>query len=462
MKAAALVLAIATAAQAAPGQAAPGQVVRVEHRDPGALPSVGPATAPVTVEVFFVPGYNSRSAWYRALEDLQRRHPGKIRLVYRVLTISSWTRPAYLALEAAAEGRYRELMQKLHEAEAMRTTQLSDAQLLEVAKAAGMDPERAQNAMQDPPPAYKRVIEGNERRRKQHVHAATMPTVLFNGRPVSMPPVSMTTADLERLYRASLDEAEDLLDRGAVPGTLADALDATRPLPAEIVVQSGPTDEEIGELPPEPMLANPPLDLTGLPSYGPPDAPVTIVVACSPTSLNCEQPLGAAAQTQREAYPDQVRVVWAPYFDVGREEAADLAMLGDAALCAEKVGTSSEHEGDLDSTTSPGWRWVTAVLSETKNRRHRQPAEQVIEHVSDKLHVDRRAFATCRAQLAGTTVAWIEAGRHSGIRTSPATILGGRIYGPITDGTTLQLLVEAELAPGLLGQAAPSWIRVLP
>lgn len=456
MRAIGLVLLASAAATAAPGE-----VVRVEHRDPGAVPSAGPADAPVTIEVFFVPGYNSRAAWYRALEDLQRRHPSKIRIVYRVLTISGRNREPYLALEAAAEGRYRDFMTRLHEAEAQRPTMLNDAQLLEVAKAAGVDPQRAQQAMKDPPPGYKRVLDGNERRRKQHVHAANQPTVLFNGKPTTAPQ-ALTTSDLERLYAQSLDAAQDLLDRGASPATLADAFDEQRPLPAEITVQTGPTDEEIGELPSDPPLANPPLDARGLPSHGPAEAPVTIIVACSPTSLNCEQPLMAAAQTQRDAYPDQVRVVWAPYFGVDLDNAADLALLGDAALCAEKVGTSSEREGDFDSTSSPGWRWVTSVLGESRNRRRRMTTEELIDHTAEKLHVEPRTFAACRAQMAGTTLAWIDAARHSGVRTSPATILGGRIYGPVTDGTTLQLLVEAELAPGWLGEAAPAWIRVLP
>ena len=39
---------------------------------------------------------------------------------------------------------------------------------------------------------------------------------------------------------------------------------------------------------------------------------------------------------------------------------------------------------------------------------------------------------------------------------TPNTVVGGRIYGPLVDPTTLQLLVEAELAPGLL---APSWMQ---
>ena len=88
--------------------------------------------------------------------------------------------------------------------------------------------------------------------------------------------------------------------------------------------------------------------------------------------------------------------------------------------------------------------------------------DQLIDRVADKLHVDKHAFATCRASVAGTTLSWVEAARHGGVRTSPATVVGGRVYGPIVDWTTLQLLVEAELAPGWLGEAAPSWIRVLP
>jgi hypothetical protein len=103
------------------------------------------------------------------------------------------------------------------------------------------------------------------------------------------------------------------------------------------------------------------------------------------------------------------------------------------------------------------------VLAESKNRRHRgYTAEQLIDRVAERLHVDDHEFSACRAQVAGTTLAWVEEARHSGVRTSPATILGGRVYGPIVDWTTLQLLVEAELAPGWLGEAAPSWIRVLP
>jgi hypothetical protein len=146
-------------------------------------------------------------------------------------------------------------------------------------------------------------------------------------------------------------------------------------------------------------------------------------------------------------------------------------MLGDAALCAERVGTSSDL--DYDRPASPGWRWldaIHAVRDEATSHRTRLTTDQLIDRVASRLHVDEHAFAACRARLAGTTMTFIEATRRAGVRTTPATLVGGRIYGPITDPNTLQLLVDAELAPGQcdldhgclhLGDYAPAWRRGL-
>jgi len=90
------------------------------------------------------------------------------------------------------------------------------------------------------------------------------------------------------------------------------------------------------------------------------------------------------------------------------------------------------------------------------------PPDKIVDHMAERLRVDKRTFATCRAQVAGTSIAWIEAARRAGVRVTPSTVVGGRIYGPITDHNTLQLLVEAELAPGILGEAAPTWTRSEP
>jgi len=436
-----------------------GAVVQVEHRDPSALPSKGPASALVTVEVFFAPGSQSRVPAFGMLEQLQAKHPTRIRLVYRLVKTGNQARTPYAALEAHAQGKYFDFMDALHK-ELARTNRinLTDKDLIDVAKKVEIDVDRFTDAIKGTE-AYDKVLDANERRRTLRFRGPpAAPNVLFNGRAPQTQLTALRMEDLEREYRAAKDLAEDLLDRGADRSSLADAFDAASPAPAEVVVQPARTDEDIGDEPLRTTLATPPLDLRGLPAYGPLEVSTTIAILCSPTSSNCNGPMRAARLVQ-ELYPDSVRVVWAPYFDVMRDDAADLSLLADAALCAEKVGTRAE---DRDSTNlaksaeSPGWRWVQAVLDENSRARRTAP-DKLIDKIADKLRVDQRAFATCRAQVAGTSIAWIEAARRSGVRTTPSTVVGGRIYGPIDDRQTLQWLVEAELAPGVLGEAAPSW-----
>src|SRR5690606_37388762 len=143
-----------------------------------------------------------------------------------------------------------------------------------------------------PPRAYEDVLEANELRRKQRIRRhASLPSVLFNGRVPTSSLTSMGLTDLEREYKAAKELAEELLDRGANLGTLSEALDQAVEPPKDVVVHPGPTDEDLGDDPGAPALATPPLDLRGMPSYGPADAATTIVVLCSPTSSNCVQPM---------------------------------------------------------------------------------------------------------------------------------------------------------------------------
>jgi protein-disulfide isomerase len=452
-----LLLLAACLAFTSPAASAPkGSVIQVEHHDPSALPTKGPPDALVTIEVFFTPGPSSRQQAYRNLERLQANHPTRIRLVYRIVPSGGQARTPYLAMYAHVEGKFFELMDALHAAMAQSPRNgLSDKELMDIAKKVGLDPDRVAAAWTKPPRAFDDVLEQNELRRKQRLHGQQgLPSALFNGRMPTTQLGALGMNDLENQYRLAKDLAEDMLDRGADRGSLAQAFDEVVDPPADVIIQTGPTDEDLGDDPGEPVLAKPPLDLRGLPSYGPADAATTVVVLCSPTSSNCMQPM-RAARNIRDAYPDQVRVVWAPYFDLTREDAAELALLSDAALCAEKVGVTLEDRDEtFGNAASPGWRWIDVVLS---SNRRRVPPDKILDQVATKLRVDRRAFATCRAQLAGTSVAWIEAARRSGVRVTPSTVVGGRIYGPIVDQNTLQLLVEAELAPGILGEAAPSW-----
>jgi hypothetical protein len=457
-------LLVLAALAATPAGAAPGEVVRVEHRDPSALPSRGPANAPVTIELFFTPGQTSRSSGYQHLEKLQAAHPTKIRLLYRVLCRDGSARLQYAALEAFAEGKFFELMDRFNcvgvpTALCRSRGGFTTKEIIDMSAEIGIDRDRLASAMAHPPVEYDRVLAANDRRRKQRVHNNILPNALFNGKAPETQLQALGPSDLEREYRSALDRAEDMLDRGATQGTLLGAFDDDEgPSLSDITPQPGPTDDELDQVPLEPPLASPPLRVDGLPSYGQPDAAVTIVILCSPASDKCSAPKNAAKLVQ-DSYPDDVRVVWAPYFDTTKDEAGELGLLADAALCAEQVGTSSEDE--LAEPASPGWRWVDAMIVEAAARHRHTPPDQVIDKLAGKLHVDRQAFLACRAAIAGTSVAWATRARKSGVRTTPATIVGGRIYGPINDRNTLQQLVEVELAPGWLGDAAPTWRRRL-
>lgn len=455
MRAAGVLAIVCLALAGPPADGAPGAVVRVTHRDPHALPSRGPTNALVTIELFYTPGPSTRHQAVRHLERLQAAHPSRIRLVYRLVKGSS-ARLHYAALHAYAEGKYFELIDALNGA----PRALDDRALLELGESVGLDPERLSAAITRPPAAYDAVLDANERRRRQKFRGnPSLPNALFNGR---VPPLQLSTlsyADLEAEYAAAKQLAADLLDHGVDRSELGDAFDQIIQVPQEIVVVAGPTDEELEDVSTDQQLATPPLDYRGLPSHGPAEAALTIAVLCSPTSSNCNAPL-STAQRVASYYPDRIRVVWGPYFDIGRDDAAELSLLADAALCAERDGGRSIDRDDTwDPKDSPGWRWVREVLAQANSRSRRYTTDQLIDRVVERLRVEGRAFATCRARTAGSSINWIETARRAGVRSTPATIVGGRIYGPINDSETLHNLVKAELAPGIL---APAWTRPAP
>jgi hypothetical protein len=420
------------------GRAAPGSVVRVEHRDPSALPARGPRTAPVTIELFLTPNSRWRNQVFAALERLQGEHPTRIRLVYRVMSGGGHALLPNAALEAQAQGKFDEFMVEVNALPGTAT----QPQILALGKKVELDVDRLRAAIEEN--RYGAVLAANERRLKRRFPPSGPPVpVLFNGKPMS----AWAPDSIAKDYKVAYDSALELLDRGADPRVLEAAFDEEMMAAVdEPIVPAGPLDETLDDAPPGERLARPPLDLRDLPSLGPPDAPLAIVIACRPTSASCNPPMNAARGVQ-ELFADSVRVVWAPFFDVTNEEAAEESMLGDAALCAEQLGASAAAS---DAPASPGWGWVEAVLAEVAARRPRRSpgTSAMIDRIADKLHVDARAFTACRARIAGATIERIEAARRAGMRVSPSTVVGDRIYAPITDRGVLQALVTRELAGG--------------
>jgi hypothetical protein len=425
-----------------------GHIERIEHRDPVSAPSRGPASALVTIEVFFVPGSSMPVGPLRLLEQLQDRHPARIRLIYRVLKSGSALLVPSAALEAYTEGKFFELMDELNRQRAA----LKKEDLLELARKVGVDPQRVAFATQFE--HFRDVLEANQRR-FERLHAGNTPSVLFNARSPKVGLGAITATDLEREYQGAYDRALDKIDRGTPVSALADVFDAEAMSAAQpVVMTAGSPDDDVERSPLDHPLARPPLRLEGLPSFGKPGiaTAIPIVVLCRPNDPACSNLL-RVVEPEMRLYPDDVRIVWAPWFDVSRDDTAELSLLGDAALCAEAIGS---NQGEL--TTSPGWVWVKEMYTQSgRSHGKRVPADKLIDIVAAKLDVDVRALSACRARIASMTLDWIATARHSGVpRANTAIVIGGRIYDGLTDQTLIQALVEAELAPGVLG-ALPRW-----
>jgi 2-hydroxychromene-2-carboxylate isomerase len=448
----------ATLASAAPSSRPSGKFVRVATPNVEAMPSRGPKQALVTIELFFRPFLDSRGPTFKAIEHLQAEHPTRVRILYRVVKVTSSSRLHYAALEAWAEGKFHEFLTELDN---QQSASLTDAQLVQIAHAAGLDDQQLAEVLKNAPPEFDHMLDENDRRSRQRFHNHQN-GVLINGQFLASSDINKP-AELERAYEDARERALDLLDRGVDASDLADAFEtgaAANPMLAQIQVNQ--PDDVVGELPSSPVLASPPLDFRGMPSLGAGDARTLIAVLCIPSTSasGCRSVLRAAAKVQ-EVYADRVRVVWAPFFSLTREDAAELGILADAALCAERVGASVN---DFGSPSSPGWDWLQATIEEISRAHRRVTAERVLAAVAPLLHVDEAAFAACRAHQAGSAIRWVEAAIRAGVRASPSTVVGGRIYGPITDSNTLQQLVAAELEPSgtcdgclRLDSIVPAW-----
>jgi protein-disulfide isomerase len=423
-----------------------GTVIRVEHRDPATAPTRGHPDALVTIEYFFNPNVQagSRMPQYRFLERLYAKHPARIRIVYRVIKRTA-AMLATASLEAHAQGKFFELMEVLHSQR--QNQQPNKEQILEMARSVGMDDSRLSAALSDG--RYADLLSANERR-MERLHASQQ-SVLFNSRVGRV----STEAEYEREYLNAYDRSLELIDQGYDPRQLSKKFDEqVRKADQPFVITTGPTDEDLEGDGFDHKLASPPLDLRGYPAFGKADvqAPIPIVILCRPTDPACSGLVRIVRKQVQDIYVDEIRAVWAPWFDVARDDATDLSLLGDAALCAEQVGSSPE-----DMNASPGWRWITRQLDHA-NRSHgrKMPVEKMIDSVAREPDLDIPQMSACRARMANTTLDFIEKARKSGVSRAPAIIIGGRIYEGLADESSIHRLIEAELAPGVLGETSES------
>lgn len=437
----ALVSAVALCAATARAHADDGPVlaprpniVRIEHAALGGAPTMGPADALVTVELFFIAGAPQSRAVLGRLIALAERHPRRLRLVLRPLERQGQILVPEALLEAAAHGKAWELLEAFDDAPGA----VSRDDLLARIAAIGVDPQRVIAAWDDE--RHKPALDANERRRVRR-YAQGVPDALFNGRSVRRPLPSLSDDDLEEAYRDAYARAQRFLADGVPRAALAQAFERDLDRPTTMFVP-GAVEDDDDDLPDgEPALVTGPIDTAGLPSLGPASAPVEVMVFCDLTQRGCHRQLATAARVI-ELFPTEARVVWSPWYSIAQDISSDSDQIARAALCATSV--------DL------GWEWVAAAVS--RGQRRSLDARSIGDLVDD-LQLDRSRLDACLERLApGAARVRIARAAQAGITHGPTVVVGGRIYvGGVAEARVLQSLIEDELEPGLLERAAPDY-----
>lgn len=492
-RAAAVVLTLAAlhpAAAAERDAPRPGAAERVEHRAPDDAPTLGPRSAPVTFELFFTPGSPPAHEAYRTLVELQRRHPTRLRAVFRLLHRNQNTPD--IALAAHRRGRFFELMALL----SAGGVAPSAAQAIELAVKVGVPRSAAERAHLDD--AIRATLEENRHRISRLGSTQQNLELVVNGQPVSrrgMHAGSAAVVDLEREYLAAYEDARRAETQGMTPDALvrwssvreacgdgdeedeeeeeaegeaaaaAEAAGAADPAAAPNPPPPPPRyanrlgrllfrgtgcrvarhmpatlDDGIGAAPdadPVPLLAAP-IPTAGLPSFGPDDAPVPILVVCNLRGRFCLEQLDRARRVA-EHHPGEVRVLWVPWVDTMVDGADRDLTLAQAALCAAR-------DGD-------GWTFLTAINAVGVPVRGRIDLAAISAYAG--LDVDR--VLTCAGGEPSDARAVVKAARDAGIGWGPTIVIGGRAYiGGFGDDRPASQRVAAELAPGLLEALVPS------
>lgn len=474
---------------AAPG----GRAVRVEHRAADQAPTLGPADAPVTVELFFSPGLPTMHDAFRVVVELQKNHPTRVRAIFRPLPRN--LNAPHIALAAHKRGKFFDLMKAMVAGPSAPST----GQTIELAVKLGVGRAAAERAHLDE--AILATLEENRHRASRL--GISNPEIVFNGEPIGGR-VSASTAvidSLEREYQAAYEDARRAESQGlARDGVLRwgsqrtacgdgdedDAEDekaqplltAPAPLPDEEVAgrlfdlpavkkedvpppkfawrfgrmvfrgtgcranahMPATLDElAIGPAQGDPaMLLAAPMPSAGLPTFGPSDAPVPIFVACNLRGRFCQEQLDLARRVA-EQHPGDVRVVWVPWVDLSVDSAARDLTLAQAALCATR-------DGD-------GFGFVRAVTTAGIPARSRLD----LAALSAAAGLDVDSIVTCAGGDPAQARAAVEAARAAGVGWGPTVVIGGRAYvGGFSDDRRAAQRVAAELAPGLLETLVPS------
>ena len=297
----------ATSARAADGTVATGASHEVVWTPPTLVPVRGPRFAPVTIDAY-VSLLHPQS--YASAEQARRwveRDPGTRAVVH----LSAYGAPAELAmealLEAADEGRFFELFDRLLQSRVVFATAADVARL---GREAGLDGDRLDEALA----SHRHRADVERLQRDARASGHHPPELLVNGRRVS--PWSGDET-IGRAIAEAHQRADELLADGVPLSQLYDRLvELDEEVPFVIDPLSRGTHKRLS------------IDLTGAPVRGAPSAPVTVVVWANFACMQCAE-VAAALKRLDEAHPGMLRVAWkhfpSPYRAAIGQTAAEYA-----------------------------------------------------------------------------------------------------------------------------------------
>ena len=422
-----VLLAILVAGAPSPGRAETREVQRLEPED---APSRGPRYAPVTVEFFCGAMLYGCREHHLLLGELARRHPQRLRVVYRFLQRvgpKDGNVLAEAAMEAWAQGRFFEY------ADALFGTRYNPRKEIErIARQAGMELGRLQAALADG--RHRPRLEASDvwaarLNVSEHVSSA----LVWNGRAITP---RATIDEYEKAYDDTYAEARRLLDdegvslRRLYPTLLRRAAraqaEAYRRFPGR-----GPYAEETLDL--AGPRANVPQD--GAPARGDGAAPVTIVIFADFQCPGCYQ-IQRDLRRLEDAYPGLVRIVF-KHFPLVIHPDARLA--AEAAACAHEQGKFWPYHDRLYG----GYQRIKRA----DLVRYAAEAGLDVDQLLDDLDAGR-----CQERVRLD----VSDARALNVEQTPTLFVNGlKVPGNRASFADLRALLDEELRPGLLESVTP-------
>lgn len=406
----------------------------LEHAGDSEHPSLGPSSAPVTIEFFVNLASSLSGRKHGDLLALSKRHPERLRIVYRLTEDGAQSRSLAqtFAQEAFKQGRFFEFLRAFY---GERRSQPSSKDYPEIAAKAGLNYKRVQDALEwmrhDEPLAANHFY-------WRRSSAPRLPALVINGRSI---PNSAGLDTLESFYDAALAETYDLQSSGLSANQIAEYQHRQR-IESELRPSfSGPVDGDPsreGVIPT--AIATPPL-LTGGQQRGPKDAKVVLVFFCHLQSTLC-QFMSRQLDDLLKAYPNEVRLVFHVLWDEEQPLEDKARFMHEAALCADEQGAFWEYFSHAFDQRSISFDLSLAVELAG----------------SPVLNLNVEQFEACleTGRMSHKVTQELAFARQTGATRTPALAVGGILYPGRMHFTDIRYLVEQELGAGIFASWASS------